>query len=193
MLREYDFKGNPRAVEYLQANLAHGGSLSQLLLEKRLERGKITAYLPENVTPAHALEFERLIVSGSKTRALIAKNIVRHLAKVANYAVLEDVCAKPTYPAVKNRTEKIIVYDLEVFYFLSHVDRKRALDEIAEFLRVQRCLPAVGVLTSLENSHEELQDGKHVDYSTLKTLAQNTIQFFALTYDDTGYLIWTSV
>jgi hypothetical protein len=201
------------ALEYIEAHLRCGGSLSHHLLELLdLHKGTVLTYLPGTVTDAEAKDFssggkvfipgnsgaglhvrgaegtEWTMVPKANSDQILAAIVYKYLETGADrVCTLEDAVARPGDPSVKS-TEQILVFNNGVLHWLSS---QNDLSTIQKIIHRARSWRFVCAMTLAKDLPMPPAPGEQLSETQLKSLAGQTETLAVDAYDGEGYLIWS--
>jgi hypothetical protein len=208
------------AIDYIQKHLKEGKTLSQYLLRSdNLKSGNIITIIPDYVSNEKAKQLEFGIHRkpppethkfytdeyGRTTRAVPVTRITfwsiekikEFLAMGGNRCCLfEDAMASPSDPVVKKFKIKMLIFNNEIYHFLTWKDAQaekieQAIDESEDVYP-----PLLGVLTSIDAETLDWLSNENplmqkININILETLIRNTEKIILGAYHMEGYLIWS--
>jgi len=203
----------PAALEYIRERLGHGKTLARYLLEREdLASGSVITCLPPNV-PVETLEdfgegyklkrdpatFRyRTEPDGSITRWEPVPNTDPWLVSVVQQflrsgsgrvCILENSSALPSDPWLQSCHLPILIFDDEVYHFVSHKDAENE-ERVLETIRTARSWLFYGVMTLLPKSDAPSLEAGTIDGEFLQACAQKAERVVVGAYDGESHLIW---
>lgn len=205
----------PEAVSYIRDCLANGKTLARYLLQRPdLESGTVTTFLPSDVGKEAATQFKwggklrrdpatfvyRTEPDGSRTRWEPVPNtdpwlvsIIQAFLRAAEdrVCIFENALARPSDPVLSRSESRVLVFDNEVYHFLSAADWASTI--IAQAIREAGCPypPLIGAMASAADEAGFSGEGRQISSAQLKVLAERTEKIVIGAYDGEGYLIWS--
>jgi len=207
-----EFELGPAALQYIRERLAEGKTLARYLLEREdLASGSVITCLPPNV-PVETLEdfneskLERDPATfryrtgsdGSVTRYEPVPNTDPWLASVVQgflrggsdrVCILENSSALPGDPWLQSCHLPILIFDDEVYHFVSHKDAENQ-ERILETIRTARSWLFYGVMTLLPKIDAPSLEAGTIDGEFLQACAQKAERVVVGAYDGESHLIW---
>ncbi len=198
MLKEFEL--GHEAIDYIRGQLSHGVSLSNLLLDLPLEKGRVTTILPAEVSIETVTQFEdgfwtEGFEENFDKRLYMADLSSTYLrdTKISSlrYAIFENSAERPTYPWLITRKAQFFTNDehSDVYHFVT--SKNNEIENITNAIR--NAITAwlfTGILTEMVDG-PDLVCGQAMDAGIMRTLAENTAYLFIGAYDGEGLLTWT--
>lgn len=200
------------ALAYVRHALSQGRSLSRLLLDLDLEKGKIWTYLCSDVSSDYAqarLNETWLVVADNETEAAIVVDGYRIRRKPTflrplfvdyiqqfmerssrAYCLFEDALRKTSDPFVTDRRDAPYAFHGEdIFYVIKHGGATP--DAIAEGLReTDSAWVQTVLLTSLPADIADIDPWTEITVQQLSMLVNNVEAFLVSAFDGVGYVVW---
>src|SRR6266511_4422530 len=149
MIKFKEIELGVEGLNFIRDRLGEGKSLSHFLLQSRnFEGGRVTTYLPEEISDERARQFStggklpipkgpaKNLVTDDGTRwrmerkpsadGQLVRTIRDFLTEKRSCCLLEDVKSRPTDPRIRPEDGRIKVMGDEVYYLL---DEKDSMDE----------------------------------------------------------------
>lgn len=203
---------NSASLAYVRHVLSQGRSLSRLLLDLDLEKGRIWTYLRSNVSLDYAqshLNETWLVVADDETEAAIVVDGYRIRRKPTflvplfvdfiqqfmerssrAYCLFEDALRKTSDPFVANlRDESYAFHGEDIFYVIKH--GSATPDAITKGLtETHSAWIQTILLTFLPADVADIGPGTEITAQQLSVLVNNVEAFLVSAFDGVGYVVW---
>ena len=182
-------KLDPDSIEYVRERISWGKQIGKHLLDLPLNRGEVTAFLPESI----AVDRRRNLLAGGigQTDQLV-EPIVDFVSEYLSnnsrkYVIFDDPLAQ------KNtilQDEQIFVCGSDVYPFVTSTDnyRERLKGELISI----GTWYFIGVLTSLDEESDIILTGETITDKKLQMLASRTDHILVNAYDGETLVIWSN-
>jgi hypothetical protein len=201
------------AVRHMEYCLRHGKTLAKFLLEQfDLNAGRITTFLPSNVSPQAAEDFmsggkfpaEPPVVAitkeGERVTMQRIPNCNEHLVRIieafisereGRACVFEDALAAPGDPFLSRSVAQLLVYGNEVYHLL--IGRDVRTRTMSQALSQAHSIPIfIGVLTSVVDENNLVGPSpRSITAVELRAFAEGTERIIVGAYDGEGYVLWS--
>lgn len=189
------------ALDHVKYVLKHGKTLSSCILKCcNIDSGKVTTYLPVDVSEEEAKKFKY----GGKVRISPEHNAPIHstteyLVKVIqtflnngdnNLCIFEDATSIPSDPRISLKDTRILIFNNEVYYVLFKKDAKSKEKIDNTIWDSDSHWHFVCVMTSIAREIVFFRNNINISKINLKSLAKRTEKIAIGSYDGEGYLIW---
>jgi hypothetical protein len=190
-------------LSYIKEKLALGKKLSESLLQRNLNAGKIVTKLPFNVQENEAKDFE----SGAKlpssilqtdrltlepvpdTDPLLATEISTFLEGGRDrICIFEDASVEPSDPFLKSIDTRFSTLGNEVYHLICQADTND--DQLLKTIRRAHSWLFIGIMTFAPNKLE-ICSRTTLTLDEIRILAGNAERIIVAAYDGEGYLTWT--
>jgi hypothetical protein len=199
----------PKAVEYIRECLGYANTLGECLLARAdLATGKVTTYLPADVTDEEAHNFtwggklprgRQQIVGGARIEEVDAKETTAHLVSVIRsfmatrenaVCILSDSMSKPSDPCLAKAKAKWVCYRDEVYVVVAGGSAtEEEVDQAFGEAGSGWWSSLVGALTS-HPQQGAFQKQREITAEDLKLLAERAETIVVGAYDMEGFVIW---
>lgn len=200
-----EFEIGGLGISYVRSKLRDGNKLSEYLLRNIvLEKGKITTYLPQNVTRSSLYEFDSAVLKlPPKEKWRVGKDsIAVPVVGTANYDgerinsilqsrsdsifLIEDIFADKDSSYLKNLNVKVAFLDKEVIYFANNSDGAPGITKTLQ--AGNNFYGGAGIISTSQifnKSPMRLNDHE------IDELTRRATHLIIGAYDGDGYLWWT--
>ncbi len=210
-LVKQSFQGGA-ALTYVRHILSQGRSLSRLLLDLDLEKGRMWTYLRSDVSLDYAqshLNETWLVAADNETEAatvvdgyrirrkptflqpLFVDFIHQFMERSSRaYCLFEDALRKTSEPVIANQRDKAYAFHGEdIFYLLKHGGATS--DAIADGLKeTHSAWVQTVLLTFLPADVADIDPWTEISAQQLSVLVNNAEGFLVSAFDGVGYVVW---
>lgn len=207
-----EIKFGSEATKYIYECLKDGKTLSKYLLEKLdLKSGKITTFLPADISDEEAKQFTEgklkepppqthkhiTAEDGTKWKMVPKLDMSFWLVTAIQTflsngekrcCIFEDANAQPNDPYLASMKTRFLTFNKEVYHFLSWEDLDA--ERILQTIRHAESWLFIGAMTSIPKEKDFYLEVGKITSDELSALAERTEKIIIGAYDGEGYLIW---
>lgn len=177
------------SIDYFRRTLIEGATFSRCLLGLPWEQGSFWTYVPVESLSMSSCLTQGGVTSTALTEPALVAQVVGHLARGADHAVVfENAVARPSDPVLRRLACKYVTYRDEVLFVLEPGDQ--APEVVTRTVRA--CLPygMVGALTRTGYQPLPLHAAE-LSTSLLQSMAAATESVVVSAYDGEGFVGWS--